>query len=62
MKRVVGFLKKEAVMSISCVLALISMCIIKPDKQYGDYTDIRTLGILLSMMVITPGLKRCGFW
>lgn len=62
MKRVVGFLKKEAVMSISCVLALISMCIIKPDKQYGDYTDIRTLGILLSMMLITAGLKRYGFF
>ena len=39
MKRIYNYLKKDAVLTISFVLAIISMLFIKPDKAYAGYID-----------------------
>lgn len=58
--KVKKFLKQEIVMVISFVLAVVSLFLVHPDKAYVDYIDFRTLGILLSLMLVVAGLKHLG--
>lgn len=44
MNRVIDFVKKEIVLIISFVLAIISMFFVPPSERYIDYIDRRTLG------------------
>lgn len=60
MKSFFGFLKKETVLCVSFVLALFSMLFVKPSAQYIGYIDFRTLGILLSLMLVVAGIKKAG--
>lgn len=62
MKKFVEFLKKETVLSIATVLAIISAFWVHPSKEYLGYIDWRTLGILLSLMIIMEGFKRTGLF
>lgn len=55
-----AFFKKEIVLTISLVLALISMGFVAPDAAYGSYIDYRTLSILLSLMTVMCGLRSLG--
>lgn len=56
------FIKKEVVLVVAWLLAIISMLFIHPSKSYLDYIDIRTLGILWSLMIIMEGLKKNNFF
>lgn len=58
--RTIEFIKKEAVLCAAVLLALISMFFVFPDKQYADYIDFRTLGILFSLMAVMEGMKSIG--
>ena len=58
MTRVKNFLKREAVLCVAFVLALISCFFVRPDKEYLSYIDYRTLCILFSLMVTMAGLQR----
>lgn len=60
MKRIYNYLKKDAVLTISWGLAIVSMFFIKPDKSYAGYIDWRSLGILWSLMIITKGYMQNG--
>lgn len=62
MKTIKNFLKKETVLAIAAVLALLSMSLVPPSMEYLDYVDFRTLGILLSLMIVMAGLRRTGFF
>ena len=62
MKRIYNYLKKDAVLTISWVLAIVSMFFIKPDKAYAGYIDWRSLGILWSLMIITKGYMQNGIF
>ena len=62
MKRIYNYLKKDAVLTISWVLAIVSMFFIKPDKAYAGYIDWRLLGILWSLMIITKGYMQNGIF
>ena len=55
--RICKFLKKEVVLCIAFVLAVISSFLIHPDKKYIQYIDFRTLAILFSLMSVMAGLK-----
>ena len=54
------FFKKETVLSIAVILALLSMFWVRPDKAYFTYIDFRTLGLLFCLMAIVAGLKAVG--
>jgi len=56
------FIKKETVLSIAIVLAVISVFLVLPDRQYLDYIDFRTLGILFSLMAVVAGLRELGLF
>ena len=43
MKRILFFIKKETVLVVAILLAVISMIFIPPDQQYPEYIDFRTL-------------------
>lgn len=58
--RICKFLKKEVVLCVAFVLAVISSFLIHPDKKYIQYIDFRTLAILFSLMSVMAGLKLHG--
>ena len=58
--KVCKFIKKEAVLTISFVLAVVSSCFIRPDAEYIGYKDFRTLSILLMLMLTMAGLQKLG--
>lgn len=58
--RITQIFKKEPVTIVSGVLAIASMFIIPPDYEYLGYIHWSTLSMLLSLMLITSGLKSLG--
>lgn len=60
--KVLGFIKKEAVLTISFMLAVISMFFVVPNEKYFEYIDFRVLGILLSLMIIMSAFQRTGIF
>ncbi len=53
-------IKKEPVLSIAVILAVISMFFVHPDRAYASYIDFRTLAILFCLMVIVAGMREIG--
>lgn len=52
MKRAIEFVKKDVVLTVAWVLALVSALLVHPSAAYIHYIDFRSLGILWSLMVI----------
>lgn len=59
-RKIFEFIKQEAVLIVACVLAVISMFFVTPDKEYLEYIDFRTLGILFSLMALMAGFQSMG--
>ena len=62
MKAILNFIKKEVVLGVSLVLALVSMAFVPLDNKYIDYIDFHTLIILLSLMLVMAGLRSLGIF
>ena len=60
MQKLKDFIKKEVVLVVAIVLAVVSMCIVPPDKEYIAYIDFSTLSILFSLMAVMAGLQTAG--
>lgn len=60
MKRILVFFKKETVLCVSLILAVASMFIVPPDKNYWGYIDFRTLAILFCLMSVMAGFQKAG--
>lgn len=54
------FLRSQAVLVASAVLAVASMFLVPPSWGYTDYIDVRTLCILFCFMAVVAGLKKCN--
>ncbi len=50
--------KLDAVLTIAWILAVVSAFFVHPGKEYLEYIDFRSLGILWGLMVIIQGLKE----
>lgn len=50
------------ILIVACVLAVISMFFVTPDKDYLEYIDFRTLGILFSLMALMAGFQSMGIF
>ncbi len=59
-KKILGFLKKDTVLSIAMLLAAASACFVKPDKEYLGYIDYRVLVLLFALMLVVGGFKSLG--
>ena len=55
-----GFFRKETVLSIAVILALLSMFWVRPIRLIFTYIDFRTLRLLFCLMAIVAGLKVVG--
>ncbi|MBQ2089219.1 MAG: citrate transporter, partial [Lachnospiraceae bacterium] len=61
-RQIINFIKKETVLTVAWILAIISMFFVQPNEGYIDYIDLRTLGILWSLMIIMEGLNKEGLF
>ena len=59
-QRLISFFKKETILCISGVLAIVSAFIIPPDAGYKDYCDVRVLTLLFCLMAVMGGLQQLG--
>ena len=60
MTTVRSFLKREPVLAISALAAVISCFLVPPDAGYIDYIDFRTLSLLYALMTVVAGLRKAG--
>lgn len=60
--KAIAFAKKETVLIVAMLLAIISAFFVTPDKAYASYIDFRTLGLLFSLMTVTEGCKGLGIF
>lgn len=60
MQTMINFIKKEAVLTVAMLLAVISALMIPPDAEYVGYIDFRTLSILFCLMSVMSGLQKLG--
>ncbi len=62
MVKIKEFIKKEAVMIISFILAAASAFIVKPSTEYIGYIDFKTLALLFCLMAVMAGLGKLGLF
>lgn len=60
MKKIVNYFKREKVLSISLVLAVLSAFLVHPDKGYAEYVDLRVLALLFCLMLLVKGFQSIG--
>ena len=61
-KKIISFLKKEVVLTISGLLAIGSCFLVRPDAKYASYIDWHTILILFSLMAVMAGFKDIGLF
>ena len=54
--------KKNTVMFVALLAALITMCIVPPDAAYLDYFDVKTLTCLFCVLAVVCALKNIRFF
>lgn len=62
MSKAIGFMKKEAVLCVALLLAVLSAGIVPPNQEYAEYIDARTLAILFCLMSVMAGLQKIGIF
>lgn len=60
--KLVEFLKRETVLTVAVLLAIVSAVMIPPDGEYAGYIDFRTLSILFCLMTVMAGLQKLGLF
>lgn len=54
------FIKKEAVLCLSLVMAIASMVFVPPSVNYISYIDLKTISLLFCLMTVMAGLREIG--
>ena len=62
MARIRSFVRREPVLLIAALAALVSCIFVPPDAGYLDYPDLRTLALLYCLMVVVAGLRQAGLF
>ena len=62
MRKLWNWCKKEAVLTIAILLAVVSTLFVWPDKEYLKYIDFRTLALLFCLMAVMAGFQEIGFF
>lgn len=60
--KVIEIIKKDTVLVIATILAIISMFFNPPSKEYIKFIDFKVLGILLALMIVMAGLSINGIF
>ena len=56
----IRYLKKEIVLTVAMILALVSAFFVPPSTAYFSYIDWDTLALLFSMMAVMKGVQQAG--
>ena len=59
---IAAFIKKNMVMVIALLAALVTCFVIPPDKAYWDYFDLKTLTCLFCVLAVVCALKNIRFF
>lgn len=59
---VIGFVKKEVVLSVAIVAMIITMFFVPIDKEYLEYFEYKTLIALFCMLAVVAGLKSTNIF
>ena len=62
LQKILTFFQKEIVLSISAILAILSMFIVHPSGKYFSYIDFRTLSHLFCLMSIDYFCAPCNHY
>lgn len=62
LKSIFEFIRREAVLCISGVLAVASAFVVRPSAKYLDYIDFRVLAILFCLMLVVAVLQEMGLF
>ena len=62
LRKVYRFSKKNTVMVIAAVAALITCFIVPPDKEYLGYIDFKTLCCLFGVLAVVRALRNLRFF
>lgn len=62
MSKIIDFVKREVVLCISGILAVISAFFVKPNMGYAEYIDVRVLAILFCLMLVMAGYQKEGIF
>ena len=57
-----SFVRREPVLLIAALAALISCFFVPPDAGYASYLDFRTLALLYCLMTVVAGLRQAGLF
>lgn len=55
-------MKKETVLCVAALLAILSVFLVRPDREYLGYMDARVLALLFCLMTIMEGFKKTGLF
>ena len=61
-EKITEIIKKDTVLVVASILAVVSMFFNPPSKEYIEFIDFRVLGILLSLMIVMAGLGINGIF
>ena len=62
LKKAISFLKKNAVLCIATLAAVITSCIVPPDEKYLEYFDWKTLTCLFCVLAVVCALRNIKFF
>ena len=62
MSTIRSFIKREPVLLIAALAALVSCFFVPPDAAYASYMDWRTLALLYCLMTVVAGLRKAGLF
>jgi len=61
-RSIIAFVKKEVVLSIAALAALITAFFVPPDAEWLGYIDFRVIGLLFCLMAVVAGLVKTGLF
>ena len=61
-EKIIAFIKKEVVLVVAMLLAMISAFVVPPSMAYMDYIDWHVLELLFCLMTVMAGLQKCGLF
>ena len=62
MSKIWAFVKQNTVMLIALLAAIVTSCIVPPDKEYIGYFDFKTLTCLFCVLAVVCALKNIKFF
>ncbi|MBQ1962490.1 MAG: hypothetical protein II369_00040, partial [Clostridia bacterium] len=56
------WIRKNIVLTVAAIAAILTMCIVPPDAQYASYFDWKTLTCLFCVLAVVCALKNIRFF